>query len=181
MSAANSMDLSALVVLVPEAEPLVADFRDQFDISAKAGLGAHVTVLVPFRLPERVTRADLDVLRALFGAASRFTFTLSSIDRFPSALYLCPTPASPFKALTRSVVAAFPDCPPYRGAFPDPVPHLTVAQQPPAEDLNAVEAQVRPKVQEVLPLACAATEVCLVFKRDGRWSVAERFALGDAD
>jgi hypothetical protein len=173
------MDLSALVVLVPEAEPLVADFRDQFDISAKAGLGAHVTVLVPFRPPDRVTRADLDVLHTLFGAAPQFTFTLSSIDRFPSVLYLCPTPASLFKALTQAVVAAFPDCPPYRGAFPDPVPHLTVAQQPPAEDLDAVEAQFRPRVQGVLPLTCAATEVCLVFKRDGRWSVAQRFAMRD--
>ena len=180
MRAADSMDLSALVVLVPEAEPLVAHLRYQFDISARAGLGAHVTVLVPFRPPESVTRAELDVLQALFAAAPRFTFTLSSIDKFPSTLYLCPTPASPFRALTRSVVAAFPDCPPYRGAFPDPVPHLTVAQQPPAEDLDAVEAQLRQTVQEVLPLACVATEVCLVFKRDGRWSVAERFALGDA-
>jgi hypothetical protein len=173
------MDLSALVVLVPEADSLVADFREQFDVSAKAGLGAHVTILVPFRPPDRVTRADLDVLHTLFGSAPQFTFTLSGIDSFPSVLYLCPTPAFPFKALTRSVVALFPDCPPYRGAFPDPVPHLTVAQHPPAEDLGAVEAQFRPRVQEVLPLACAATEVCLVFKRDGRWSVAERFALRD--
>jgi hypothetical protein len=61
------------------------------------------------------------------------------------------------------------------------VPHLTVAQQPPAEDLDAVEAKLRPKAKGILPLTCAATEVCLVFKRDGRWSVAERFALGDAD
>jgi hypothetical protein len=175
------MDLSALVILVPEADPLVADVRDRFDISAKAGLGAHVTILVPFRSPERVTRADLDVLHALFETAPRFAFTLSSIDSFPSVLYLCPTPAAPFKALTQAVVAAFPDCPPYRGAFPDPVPHLTVAQQPPAEDLDAVEAQFRPRVQEVLPLTCAATEVCLVFKREGRWSVAERFALRDGE
>jgi hypothetical protein len=49
-------DKSALVVLAPEAEPLVAEFRDRFDISAQAGLGAHVTVLFPFRPSDRVSR-----------------------------------------------------------------------------------------------------------------------------
>jgi 2'-5' RNA ligase len=78
-------DKSALVVLVPEAEPLVAEFRDQFDVSAKAGLGAHITVLFPFRLADDVSSTDLSVLRALFASASRFTFTLAGIDRFPSA------------------------------------------------------------------------------------------------
>ncbi len=175
------MDLSALVVLVPEADPLVADLRYQFDISARAGLGAHVTVLFPFRPPASVTRAELDVLQAIFGAVPRFTFALSSIDRFPSTLYLSLAPASPFTALTQSVVAAFPDCPPYRGGFPDPIPHLTVAQQPPADDLDAVEAQLRATVQEVVPPTCVATDVCLIFRRDGRWSVAERFALADAE
>jgi 2'-5' RNA ligase len=173
-------DNSALVVLVPEAEPLVAEFRDQFDPSAKTGLGAHITVLFPFRPSDHVSRADLALLEALFAAAARFTFTLAGIDRFLSvALYLSPAPLDPFKELTRSVAASFPDCPPYRGLFLNPVPHLTIAQQPPAEDLDSVGAQFRLKAQGFLPLACTATEVCLVFKRDGRWSVAERFLLDD--
>ena len=36
---------SALVVLVPEAEGLVKDFRDRYDPSATAGVPAHITLL----------------------------------------------------------------------------------------------------------------------------------------
>jgi hypothetical protein len=45
-------DTSALIVLVPEVESLVGDFRRTFDISGTYGLGAHVTILFPFLSPD---------------------------------------------------------------------------------------------------------------------------------
>ena len=45
---------SALVILVPEAEPLVRPFRHRFDPSAALGVPAHITLLYPFIAPEQM-------------------------------------------------------------------------------------------------------------------------------
>ncbi len=39
---------SGLVLMVPEAEPIVRELRYRFDPGAPASIGAHVTVLYPF-------------------------------------------------------------------------------------------------------------------------------------
>lgn len=48
---ADTEPQSALVVLVPEAEELVAPFRAAYDAAAAAGMPAHVTILFPFASP----------------------------------------------------------------------------------------------------------------------------------
>jgi len=156
---------------------LVGDLRQQFDIAARRGLGAHITILVPFRTPASISTAVVSELRTLFAAHSQFKFSLVSADEFPSAIYLAPAPAGPFSLLTQAVTERFPDCPPYAGAFPDPIPHLTVAQKLEAEELDGVGNRIRAHVGPSLPLRCAATEVCLAVRNTGRWSIAERFAL----
>ena len=42
------MPETALVIAVPEAEPLVSDWRAQHDWSAQRGVPAHITLLYPF-------------------------------------------------------------------------------------------------------------------------------------
>ena len=59
-----------------------------------------------------------------------FDFTSATAIRFPEnsrVLYLRPEPDAPFRAMTRVLVEAFPEHPPYRGKYPDPIPHATVA------------------------------------------------------
>ena len=170
-------DQTALVVLVPEAESLVGEFRRKFDISAMQGLGAHVTILFPFKPPEQLSVDVLADLRALFAAQPRFKFSLSSVDGFPSVVFLAPEPAAPFERLTRATAARYPDCPPYGGAFTETIPHLTVAQRPPAENLDQVADRVRSSIEPLLPVACSADEVSLAVRRTNRWSIAERFHL----
>jgi 2'-5' RNA ligase len=170
--------VSALVVLVPDAESLVAEFRRAFDRAAREGLGAHITIMFPFRAPESLSPAVISDLRTLFGECAPFTFSLARVDRFPAVVYLAPEPREAFGSLTRIVMARFPECVPYGGEFPELIPHLTVAQQPPAEDLIAIEAEIRRVSNAWLPLHGSATEVSLVVRRGGRWSCAERFALG---
>jgi hypothetical protein len=172
-------DKSALIVLVPEVESLVGDFRRTFDISGTYGLGAHVTVLFPFLSPDSFSAEVIGSLRALFAVQPRFDFSLTSVGGFPSVIYLVPEPRALFESLTQAAVLTFPDCLPYDGAFPNPVPHLTVAQQPPAEDLSEVGDRIRSRVTPCLPLRCAANEIALAVKRFGHWSIAERFALGE--
>jgi 2'-5' RNA ligase len=134
-------DESALVVLVPEAELLVAPFRRQFDRSAIRGMPAHITVLYPFRLPRELSEMMVQQLRSSFSRIPRFAFRLTGIFGFPGAVYLAPDPMELFDALAREVAAWFPESPRYGGAFADPMPHLTVAREPPAVSLAAVSTQ----------------------------------------
>ena len=168
---------SALVVLVPDAEPLVAEFRSRFDRSAIRGMPAHVTVLYPFFHPDSLSPELLADLRSLFLGYRRFRFSLGGVCGFPDVVYLAPEPLSPFDALTKGAAARFPETPPYGGAFANPVPHLTIAQRPPAPCLAEVTDRFVVAAGAKLPLECAADEVCLAIKRAGRWSIGPRFAL----
>ncbi len=130
---------TALVVLVPEAEPVVAEHRLRHDPAAADGVPAHVTVLYPFRTP--VDDATAASVAAIAVAVAAFDVTFRATARFPGVvLYLDPEPAAPFHELIARCTAAFPDCPPYGGTIPDPLPHLTVADgvdEPTADDLDA--------------------------------------------
>src|SRR5262245_50248923 len=119
---------TALVVLVPEAEPAVAALRAAHDSSAALGVAAHVTLLFPF-VPLARWHAGLDAqLAALFSRFVAFDARFRDTARFGDAvLYLAPEPAEPFSALTEAIAAAFPEHPPYEGVHPAVIPHLTVA------------------------------------------------------
>ena len=54
-----------------------------------------------------------------------------------------PRAAAPFHELIARCIAAFPDCPPYGGTIPDPLPHLTVADGVDEPTADALDAKVR--------------------------------------
>jgi 2'-5' RNA ligase superfamily len=70
-----------------------------------------------------------------------FEVAFRSTSRFPGTLILPPEPAEPFVAMTETLLGAFPDYPPYGGAFEKVVPHLTVAHGDPAL-LDALEVEL---------------------------------------
>jgi len=152
---------SAVLVAVPEAEPVVSRHRARLDGAAALGVPAHVTVLYPFVPPPAITAG---VLAALAGAVT----SVGAFEcRFPATawfgeevLWLAPQPDEPFRALTRAVCAAFPGYLPYRGGFDDVIPHLTVGDRPPggAADLRAAEAGIRP----ALPVAARVSRAWLM-------------------
>jgi hypothetical protein len=45
----ESQATTALIILVPEAEAFVKEFRDKYDPSAAEGMPAHITVLFPLK------------------------------------------------------------------------------------------------------------------------------------
>ena len=109
---------SALIVMVPEAEPLVKAFRDRYDPSAAAGVPAHVTLLYPFKHPDEIDQAVLDDLGRCFRGRAPFRFALASIWRFPDGiLYLAPDPHEPFRELTVAIWDRY-ETPPYGGKCP---------------------------------------------------------------
>jgi 2'-5' RNA ligase len=164
---------TALVVEVPEAEPLVAHWRAKYDWSAQRGVAAHITVLYPFMPTELVDETVLRELHDLFAASPEFAFELTQVSRFPDAAWLAPVPATPFSELTELVVSRYPGYPPYEGIHDEVVPHLTVA-----EGDAEIQGQVETALEGSLPIAAEATKVTLLFEDDaGRWSPRERFAL----
>jgi hypothetical protein len=168
--------LSALIIEVPEAEPVVASHRQRLDANAPLGVPAHFTVLFPFLPPDAICPAVLDRLKHLFAAVSRFSFQLDRSDWFGTdVLWLGPRDPAPFQALTRSVADTFPGCLPYAGQFNEPVPHLTVGHGQPLAELRAAEQSVRPE----LPIKAQATAVTLITQQSasGPWTSAATFAL----
>jgi 2'-5' RNA ligase len=106
---------SAVLVQVPEAEPVVGEWRLQYTFDAPAGIPAHVTILFPFVEPERLGEVE-ERLAELVAGTSVFDLTFTRTARWPEILYLEPDPAEPFVALTHAIEREWPDQPPYGGA-----------------------------------------------------------------
>jgi len=167
------MPETALVVEVPEAEPLVSEWRAQHDWSAQRGVPAHITILYPFAPTERVDDELLGGLTRLFASQPAFSFRLPRVARFPAVAWLSPEPAEPFKALIELVAATYPDYPPYEGIHDEVIPHLTVAEGG-VELQDEVEAALSP----YLPIEAHAGSVSLLAEdAKERWHRAERFPL----
>lgn len=165
---------SALVIVVAEAEPAVAEHRLRHDPVAAGGVPAHITVLFPFRaeVDSGTDAAISEIARSTEPFAVRF----SSIERFPGiVLYLAPTPSAPIRGLTRRLAGSFPDCPPYGGAISDPTPHLTIGL-----DLEeAVADRIADDVRSHLPLETQVDRLSLLVGVDDRWHVEREWMLGE--
>jgi hypothetical protein len=163
---------TALMVGVPEAEPVVARWRERFDSSAAFGVPAHVTVLYPFLRRDVVEEG---ALAELFAARSPFEVGFERCARFPGVLYLAPEPAGPLRALTDAVVARWPEAVPYGGKY-EPVPHLTVTDGADLAMMDAIEAELTGR----LPVRTRAVEVELIAFDGETWRRAASFPLGGA-
>jgi 2'-5' RNA ligase len=167
------MPESALVIEVPDAEPLVSEWRAKHDWSAQRGVPAHITILYPFAPTEKVDEALLAQLRELFASEAPISFELARVARFPQTTWLAPEPSEPFKALIELVAARFPDYPPYEGAHDVVIPHLTVA-----EGDTGLHDRAEAAVSGHLPIKTHADHVAFLFENDqGRWHRAHRFPL----
>ena len=159
---------------MPQAEPLVGGWRSRHDAAGRTGVPAHVTLLYPFLPPDRVGRGDVERLGALFATTAVASFDLVEVRRFPGILYLAPEPSGPIRELTVRIWELYPDNPPYGGAHPQIVPHLTVAQDENPATLDEVERAVTPG----LPISVVVPEAWLMWQgADERWEVGHRFPL----
>ncbi len=173
----TTFSASALIIAVPEAEPLVKEWRERFDPSAAAGVPAHITILYPFMRPHTITATDLTELHKLFARHTAFEFALTELRRTP--LYLAPSPAAPFKALTYALIERYPDYPPYGGRFAEVMPHLTIADVYEAQQLDEMEREFMEKHGAQLPVRAVANEVLLIDNTAGRWETRVAFRLAD--
>ena len=169
---------SALVVLVPEAEFLVAAFRNQYDPSAAVGVPAHVTVLYPFKPPPELTADIIQSLEDLFSGFPKFRASFAELGRFPGVLYLAPEPVEIFHRLIRLVTKRFPETPPYAGQFAEVIPHLTVAQVNDSEQLENIATDFGQQATECLPIPASINQIALLDNESGLWRIRREFYLG---
>ena len=116
------MTAFALVVPFADLARVVDELREKTCLTKPShGMPPHVTLLVP---SPGATGAIAEVLAPFPSFDVRF----ERVDRFPGTLWLAPEPSEPLVAMIEALGRRFPDHPPYRGAFPRIVPHLTIAQ-----------------------------------------------------
>jgi 2'-5' RNA ligase len=169
---------TAVIAAVPEAEPLVSKHRQQLDVSAGWGVPAHVTVLFPFVAPEAISDDVITTLATAVRTVRAFDCSFVRTRWFDhDVLWLDPEPAQPFRQLTRAVWRAFPQHPPYGGAYDDVVPHLTVAE-PRLADLPTLLAVER-AVQPGLPIVAHIEKALLIAgtQAPNSWRVINELCL----
>lgn len=165
-----------LALLVPEAEPLVASFREQHDPSARRGLGAHITLSYPFVDSELFTSDARAHLREVMAAFPAPMFRLARVDTFPSVVWLAPEPSRSIVAIAEAVERAFPDHPKGGGAFPTFVPHLSVARGMP-QDKAAVVNELQARLSDDGPVYCWCEAAALLVSEQRRWRLLDTFAF----
>lgn len=171
---------TALLIEIPEAQSAVGSWRTRFDTSAAVGVGPHVTVLFPFLTRPAVTGAERADLAAIAAAEPVFAVTFGAFGSFPAAgpnptlLYLVPTPDGPFRRLTAAVADRWPQCPPYAGAVDDPIPHLTVTETAPPDQVEAAQRAIEP----LLPITATVRGVTMIAFDGAAWRRESWFPLG---
>jgi 2'-5' RNA ligase len=178
MTSPYGLTESGVVVVVPEADPVVGPHRLLLDPAAARGVPAHVTVLYPFVPPPDLRSADIDRLGEAVGGFAAFDAVFPRVDWFgEDVVWLAPEPASQFRRLISVVGAAFPDLLPYGGGFDDVVPHLTIGGPScgTVGELRAAADAVAPQ----LPVQTRVDEVAVMAGRrePGSWRTVVRIPL----
>jgi hypothetical protein len=168
---------SAIVLAVPEAEPLVGALRQEGDASAARGVPAHVTLLYPF--VDDPDEGVLEELRFFFSHIDALDLDLTSVQQWPEVVYLAMDQAPEVNDLIAALCRRWPSCPPYGGLFAveEVIPHLTVIDSPdPALRERAVK-----ELEAGLPLRAQVTEASLWvhggYDGTDRWTLRAVFPL----
>ncbi|MEW5990619.1 MAG: 2'-5' RNA ligase family protein [Chloroflexota bacterium] len=159
--------------------PRLAAIRRREVEVARLGVPPHVTILSPFVEVEEIDGAVVARVAEVVAGVPAFDVSFGAVRRWPASelgpgvVWLEPTPAEPFVALTRASWAAFPGYPPYGREDDDLETHLTIAIDEPAR-FDAVEAEA----SRLVPFRRRATSVALLVEGpQGRWRTRRRFPL----
>ncbi|XGX80237.1 hypothetical protein LQK93_03067 [Terrabacter sp. BE26] len=164
---------------MPQLEPFVLARTRHYDADYASGdpgfTHAHVTALGPFLDLDALTDAALAEVGGVAAATEPFDFALEAVDTFPNGIvHLLPEPSAHFAALTAALWSAFPQCPPYAGAFADVVPHLTLD----ALSDDVTEASTRALVSRHVPVRCRAERLDLAWYEPGGCRLLHSWRLG---
>jgi 2'-5' RNA ligase len=139
---------TALVLVLPDAEPFDAVRRDYAAEAVAHGIPFHITLLYPFAPREAVTDALLMDVRSFFAQREPLSLTLTRVAAWPSVVYAVPEPDTRLRAYMRALFQRYPQYRPYSGAHADVVPHATLAED---VDAKAVLADIERRIAPYLP------------------------------
>jgi 2'-5' RNA ligase len=141
----------------------------------------HVTLSYPFEDAKRLSDRTIAEIQNIVGGFSTFEFHLSRVccfDNLPQTSYvwLAPSPFEPFLELTEALAAAFPQFPPFGGAFEQTIPHLTIAASRDKQALGRIEERLAP----LLPITAHASSVEIMEHRLGSWRARATAVLSNS-
>lgn len=73
---------SSLLLVVPEAERAVREHRAEFDLAARVGVPAHITVAYPFKPVDIMAAKEIERLREMFRTVNPFWVELRTTGWF---------------------------------------------------------------------------------------------------
>jgi len=165
---------TGLVVLVPEANPVVGKWRKQLDQVAAEGLGAHITLLFPFAATDEIDADMLHRMENVASATAPLRFELTRVGWFGEhAVWLRADPSRGLIDLIEKLQASFPDYPRYEGAHDEIIPHVSIGMN---NDVDAMRVAAE-AVAKQLPVQCEAAELSLVVRDSTTklWKVGRSF------
>ncbi len=132
------MDTALDTAVLLTAEP-VAWFTDRWrsqsvlpldpPLALSEAIPPHFTLLSPWHL-NPASREASSRLREATRQVAPFRLRFTSVGTFPTGhVYLQPEPSRELDALFAALTGAFPEFPPYGGAFSEWLPHLTVSRR----------------------------------------------------
>ena len=167
---------TAVLLCVPEAEPLVGPWRQKAVPSAAKRVPAHVTLLYPFVPSAQLDEGVLAELEWFFKGVDAFELRFEGVGEFPEegVVYLEPSDSG-LAELEKALALRWPECPPYEGKHDELVPHLTAVHT----DDEALRAEAADALREGLPLRAVAAQAALwECDEHGLWTERARFDFG---
>lgn len=165
---------TALVVLVPEADPIVAALRREFDPSAQEHMPAHMTVLYPFMPHSVIDSPVVKMLETFFAAQQSAPLGFHSVNSWPGTIWLDPQSEASV-ALLDETRRRWPEYLPYGRSDIEPIPHLTIGDGISDDDATRIRSAVEPD----LPIQSRLDAVDLMVFDGERWASKHRFPLGN--
>lgn len=140
-----------LLLVTPDAEPLVGNWRAEHDWAARFGIPAHVTIRTPFLPPEEWTDPALSRLETFLPVG----VTLARLEDRLGALVIVVEPDDELRELTDATTRAWPNLAPHKGDWATFAYHVTVAR---TRD-DQVRASASEAIAPHLPLRVTGTEL----------------------
>ncbi len=170
---------TAVVLVLSQFSPELTTLHAEYHPAAVAeGIPLHITLLAPFVPRRALTDSVIATLRTFFAERAPLSFELARIEAFPDALYAAPEPAAELIDLIDELALAFPETPPYGGAFAQTIPHATLAERTEGSEEEHTAEKLRVAAASVLPVPCEVTYASLLEEHEPeRWTERERFFL----
>jgi 2'-5' RNA ligase superfamily protein len=166
---------TALVVLVPEADPALALVAAQYPHLVRPGLPAHVTVLYPWIPASEIDSAALNRCASLAASVDPTKVSFSAVQVHPGILFLEPDQRHIVNRLSQRAQSCWPSLRPYGGKYPDSPPHVTLALGAMRND--EIEA-IRTLVTSLLPMQSRFDALHVVAFDESGWNGRHRFPFG---